>query len=81
MGKKSKLLCVFDFHTKTHLMECSSHPNLNCDLVTSLSPLNLNLNSVVFKYNALQYKVKVVITNQFLYQNTAHFNGPSSHPT
>ena len=49
-------------------------PNLICDLVTSLSPLNLNLNSAVFKYNAFQYKVKVLIANQFLYQNTAHLN-------
>ena len=66
------------FIPKTHLMECSSHPTW---IVTSLSPLNLNLNSAVFKYNALQYKVKVVIANQFLYQNTTHLNGPSSHPT
>ena len=47
-------------------------PNLNCDLVTSLQSLNLNLNSAVFKYVALLYKGKVVIANQFLYQNTPY---------
>ena len=47
-------------------------PNLNCDLVTSLQSLNLNLYSAVFKYVALLYKGKVVIANQFLYQNTPY---------
>ena len=47
-------------------------PNLNCDLVTSFQSLNLNLNSAVFKYVALLYKGKVVIANQFLYQNTPY---------
>ena len=38
-------------------------PNLNRDFVTQLSPSNLNLNSAIFKYDAFQLKVKVVITN------------------
>ena len=41
-------------------------------IVTSLQSLNLNLNSAVFKYVALLYKGKVVIANQFLYQNTPY---------
>ena len=41
---------------------------MNCDLVTQLSPSNLNLKSAIFKYVTLQQEVKVIITNQFLYQ-------------
>ena len=79
--KKIKTSLCFWFSYQNTPYGTPFSPNLNCDLVTSLSPLNLNLNSIFFKYNALQYKVKVVITNQFLYQNTTHLNGPSSHPT
>ena len=81
MGKKMKTSLGFLFPYQNTPYGTLISPNLNCDLVASLSPLNLNLNSAVFKYNALQYKVKVVIANQFLYQNTTHLNGPSSHPT
>ena len=45
---------------------------MNCDIVTQLSPSNLNLKSAIFKYVTLQQKVKVIITNQFLYQNTPY---------
>ena len=47
-------------------------PNMNCDLVTQLSLSNLNLKSAIFKYVTLRQKVKVIITNQFLYQNTPY---------
>ena len=38
---------------------------MNCDIVTQLSPSNLNLKSAIFKYVTLRQKVKVIITNQF----------------
>ena len=45
-------------------------PNLNCGLATQLSLINLNLKSTISKYVAFQLKGKMVIANQFLYQNT-----------
>ena len=45
---------------------------MNCDLVTQLSFSKLNLKSAIFKYVTLQQKVKVIITNQFLYYNTPY---------
>ena len=70
-GKKIKTL-GFWFSYQNTPYETLISPNLNCDLVTSLQSLNLNLNSAVFKYVALLYKGKVVIANQFLYQNTPY---------
>ena len=70
-GKKSKLF-GFRFSYQNTPYETLISPNLNCDLVTSLPSSNLNLNYSVFKYVALLYKGKVVIVNQFLYQNTPY---------
>ena len=69
-GKKIKTSLGFRFSYQNTPYETLISPNLNCDLVTSLPSSNLNLNSSVFKYVALLYKGKVVIVNQFLYQNT-----------
>ena len=71
MGKiKTSLGFWFSYQNTPY--ETLISPNLNCDLVTSLPSSNLNLNSTIFKYVALLYKGKVVIANQFLYQNTPY---------
>ena len=70
--EKIKTSLGFRFSYQNTPYETLISPNLNCDLVTSLPSSNLNLNSSVFKYVALLYKRKVVIVNQFLYQNTPY---------
>ena len=70
--EKIKTSLGFWFSYQNTPYETLISPNLNCGLVTSLPSSNLNLNSTVFKYVALLYKGKVVIANQFLYQNTPY---------